>query len=73
MGAAFGALAGFVIYALVDKLLGLRLSAEDEQQGADLAVHKISANPEEERMGRVWRTVCPARFSACRAKLARSR
>ena len=53
MGAAFGALAGFVIYALVDKLLGLRLSAEDEQRGADLAVHKISANPEEERMGRV--------------------
>ena len=26
MGAAFGALAGFIIYALVDKLLGLRLT-----------------------------------------------
>src|SRR5262245_16503055 len=53
MGAAFGALAGLVIYALVDKLLGLRLTAEEEHRGADLAVHKISANPEEERMGRV--------------------
>jgi ammonium transporter, Amt family len=54
MGAAYGALAGFIIYALVDKLLGLRLSAEDEHRGADLAVHKISANPEEDvRMGRV--------------------
>jgi Amt family ammonium transporter len=54
MGAAFGALAGFVIYGIVDKLLGLRLSAEDEHRGADLAVHKISANPEEDvRMGRV--------------------
>jgi len=34
--------------------LGLRLSAEEEHRGADLAVHKISANPEEDvRMGRV--------------------
>ena len=54
MGAAFGALAGFVIYALVDRVLGLRLTAEEEHRGADLAVHKIGANPEEDvRMGRV--------------------
>jgi len=54
MGAAFGALAGFIIYGLVDKLLGLRLGADEERRGADLAVHKIGANPEEDvRMGRV--------------------
>jgi len=54
MGAAYCAVAGFAIYGIVDKLLGLRLSAEDEHRGADLAVHKISANPEEDvRMGRV--------------------
>jgi Amt family ammonium transporter len=54
MGAAYGAVAGFVIYALVDRLLGLRLTAEEEHRGADLAVHKIGANPEEDvRMGRV--------------------
>ena len=54
MGAAFGALAGFIIYGAVDKLFRLRLSAEDEHRGADLAVHKVSANPEEDvRMGRV--------------------
>jgi Amt family ammonium transporter len=54
MGAAFGALAGLIIYALVDKLLGLRLSPDDEHRGADLAVHKISANPEEDvRMARL--------------------
>jgi ammonium transporter, Amt family len=54
MGAAYGALAGFVIYALVDRVLGLRLTAEEEHRGADLAVHKIGANPEEDvRMGRV--------------------
>jgi Amt family ammonium transporter len=54
IGAAYGALAGFVIYALVDRVLGLRLTAEEEHRGADLAVHKIGANPEEDvRMGRV--------------------
>jgi Amt family ammonium transporter len=54
MGAAYGVVAGFVIYALVDRLLGLRLTAEEEHRGADLAVHKIGANPEEDvRTGRV--------------------
>jgi ammonium transporter, Amt family len=54
MGAAYGVVAGFVIYALVDRLLGLRLTADEEHRGADLAVHKIGANPEEEvRTGRV--------------------
>ena len=54
MGAAFGAFAGFVVYGAVDMLLGLRLGADDERRGADLAVHKIGANPEEDvRMGRI--------------------
>jgi Amt family ammonium transporter len=54
MGAAFGAIAGFIIYGVVDTLLGLRMSPEDERRGADLAVHKISTNPEEDvRMGRM--------------------
>jgi ammonium transporter, Amt family len=54
MGAAYGALAGFVIYRTVDVLLGLRLGPDDEHRGADLAIHAITANPEEDvRMGRV--------------------
>jgi Amt family ammonium transporter len=54
MGAAYGALAGFVIYGAVDTVMGLRLSAEEERRGADLTVHKIGANPEEDvRMGRI--------------------
>ena len=54
MGAAYGLVAGFVIYAVVDKVLGLRLTAEEEQRGADLTIHKIGANPEEDvRTGRV--------------------
>jgi Amt family ammonium transporter len=54
MGAAYGAIAGFVVYRTVDVLLGLRLGADDERRGADLAIHKITANPEEDvRMGRM--------------------
>ena len=54
MGAAYGAIAGFLVYRTVDVLLGLRLGADDERRGADLAVHKITANPEEDvRMGRI--------------------
>jgi len=35
-------------------VMGFRLSAQDERRGADLAVHKIGANPEEDvRLGRV--------------------
>ena len=54
IGAGFGALAGFIIYGGIDQLIGFRLSPEDERRGADLAVHKISANPEEDvRLGRL--------------------
>jgi Amt family ammonium transporter len=54
MGAAYGAVAGFIIYGVVDMVVGLRLGADEEHRGADLAIHKIGANPEEDvRMGRV--------------------
>jgi ammonium transporter, Amt family len=46
MGAASGFIAGVVVYWIVDVVMGLRLSAEDEKLGADLAIHKISATPE---------------------------
>lgn len=53
-GAAFGFIAGTVIYAVVDMVFGFRMSADEERQGADLTVHKIGANPEDDvRMGRV--------------------
>jgi Amt family ammonium transporter len=53
-GALFGFAAGFVIYRLVDLLAGLRLSPDDERQGADLSIHRIGANPEADiRSGRV--------------------
>ena len=54
LGAAYAVVAGAIIYTAVDVLMGFRLSAEDEQRGADLAIHKIGANPEQDvRLGRV--------------------
>jgi len=54
MGAAYALVAGMIVFAAVDKLFGLRLGQEEERRGADLAIHKIGANPEEDvRMGRV--------------------
>ena len=48
MGAGFGLAAGFFVYTVVNGLFGFRMSAEEEHRGADLSIHKISANPEEE-------------------------
>jgi Amt family ammonium transporter len=45
-GAAFGFVSGLVVFGLVDRLVGLRMSAEEERQGPDLAIHKVSATPE---------------------------
>jgi Amt family ammonium transporter len=50
-GAAFGLLTGFVVYWLLDLAVGLRLSPEGEHRGADLSIHNIRANPEEDFRG----------------------
>jgi ammonium transporter, Amt family len=41
-------LGGLVVYGVLKLTLGLRLSAEEEFEGADLSIHKISATPERE-------------------------
>ncbi len=51
MGAGFGFLAGTVVYTLADTYLGFRLSPEAEYAGADVSIHKISANPEADLRG----------------------
>jgi Amt family ammonium transporter len=54
LGAGFGFAAGFLIYAAIERTVGLRLSPEDERRGADLSVHKVTSNPEQDvRMGRM--------------------
>ena len=45
-GIVIALVGGFAVYKLVDATVGLRLSEEDEYRGADLAIHKIGANPE---------------------------
>lgn len=42
-GVLVAVVGGFIVYGLVGKMLGLRLSEEDEFKGADLSIHHISA------------------------------
>jgi len=52
IGTALGivvAVAGsFLVYGLLKKVVGLRLDPEEEFNGADLSIHKITATPERE-------------------------
>ena len=48
LGVAWAALAGTAVYAALKVTLGLRMTQEEEFDGADLSIHKISATPERE-------------------------
>ena len=48
MGITIAFAGGFVVYGAIKKLLGIRLDQEEEFNGADLSIHKISATPERE-------------------------
>ena len=48
LGVAWAIASGFVVYGLLKATLGLRLSAEEEFAGADLAIHRIGSTPERE-------------------------
>ncbi|MGN6527086.1 MAG: ammonium transporter [Burkholderiaceae bacterium] len=45
---AWGLASGFVVYGLLRRFVGLRLTPEEEFEGADLTVHRIGATPERE-------------------------
>jgi Amt family ammonium transporter len=47
-GIVIALLGGFVVYGLLKASIGIRLDQEEEFQGADLSIHKISATPERE-------------------------
>ncbi|MDQ6982270.1 MAG: ammonium transporter [Mariprofundus sp.] len=47
-GVVIAVAGGFIVYGIVKSTMGLRLSEEDEFRGADLAIHNISANPEDD-------------------------
>ncbi|MFH2135809.1 MAG: ammonium transporter [Pseudomonadota bacterium] len=48
MGIAIALAGGFIVYGAIKKLVGIRLDQEEEFNGADLSIHKISATPERE-------------------------
>jgi Amt family ammonium transporter len=41
-------LGGLLIYGVLKITMGLQLSPEEEYDGADLSIHKISASPDRE-------------------------
>jgi len=45
MGVGVALIGGFITYGLVRMMMGLRLSQEEEYEGADLSIHKISSEP----------------------------
>jgi len=46
MGVGIAFVGGLIVYGLIRQLVGIRLSQEEEYQGADLSIHKISAEPD---------------------------
>jgi Amt family ammonium transporter len=48
LGVAWALLSGWVIYAALKAIMGLRLSQEEEFEGADHSLHRIGATPDRE-------------------------
>ena len=48
MGVAWALAAGFAVYGLIKIISGLRLSQEEEYEGADLSIHRIGSTPDRE-------------------------
>lgn len=47
-GVSIALVGGFVVYGALKAVFGIRLDAEEEFNGADLSIHKITATPESE-------------------------
>ena len=50
VGIAYAVAAGAVVYGILRATVGLRMSDDDQRIGADLAIHKIGANPESDML-----------------------
>ncbi len=48
LGVTIAFAGGLMVYGVLKQLVGIRLSAEEEFNGTDLSVHKITATPERE-------------------------
>jgi len=47
-GVSIAIAGGCLVYGVIKATMGIRLSEEDEYMGADLAIHHVSSNPEED-------------------------
>ena len=47
-GVVWALLGGAVVYGALKATMGLRLTAEEEYEGADLTIHKIGSTPDRE-------------------------
>jgi ammonium transporter, Amt family len=50
LGITIAFVGGLVVYGTIKKLIGIRLDTEEEYNGADLTIHKITASPERETL-----------------------
>ena len=48
LGVVWALVSGFAVYGLLKATMGLRMSQEEEFEGADLTIHKITASPDRE-------------------------
>jgi Amt family ammonium transporter len=48
LGIGIAFVGGFIVYGVLKKVVGIRLDAEEEFNGADLSIHRITATPERE-------------------------
>jgi len=48
LGVGIALVGGFIVYGALKAFLGIRMSQEEEFEGADLSVHRISSSPDRE-------------------------
>lgn len=48
LGVAWALIGGFVVYGAIKAVMGLRMSQEEEYEGADLSIHRIGSTPDRE-------------------------
>jgi Amt family ammonium transporter len=48
LGVGIALVGGIVVYGLLKLFLGIRMTQEEEYDGADLSIHRISSTPDRE-------------------------
>jgi len=48
LGVGIALIGGFIVYGTLKVVLGIRMSQEEEYEGADLSIHRISSSPDRE-------------------------